>query len=646
MSAGRHSASAGRGRSRRLPVVVAVLALVASGLGAGLVRVPEASASGTPYLPFELVPAASSRLVLAHYVPWFPVSFDNRPASADTYATAYLTPSGEGGKHSAYGGYLRDRPLARAVSTDPAWRDDDVRGEVREAIAAGIDGFAVDIPSVSPTARSWSAVVRLLKAAHDVDPSFRVLLQPDMVGLARFDGATISSALASLASYPAAMRLPDGRLVVSPYFAEKRTVAWWTDWIGSTAVDHGVDVALFPVLQNDLAWADDFAPISIGVGNWGSRNPAWNSPTAGGTTSPRGRIAAAHARGDLWMQPVSVQDERPRSGLFDEAANTQNLRDTWQVARDGGADWVLLPTWNDYAEGTAIAPSTRHGRALLDLVAYYASWFKDGRPPQIVREGVYLTHRTQLAGAVPEYAQTTLMSLRGGTPARDTVEALSFLTAPATVSVTVGGVTTSCTAAAGVSSCVAPLRPGTVGVVVTRSSGAVASVASPYPVDATPYVQDLQYVAVSSLRSTTVAAPAGTASAPPTRTPAPSATPSPKPTATVAPSAPASPAPTPSATAAAGATTTATSVRLVTTDVRAGVETRFAVTVSGSSAGTVRLWVDGAPVGASWPLVSGGYTLGTGSLPSGRYTVVAEFAATDPAQVRGSQSAPFILTVP
>ena len=88
MSAGRHSASAGRGRSRRLPVVVAVLALVASGLGAGLVRVPEASASGTPYLPFELVPAASSRLVLAPYVPWFPVSFDNRPASAGPSSAA------------------------------------------------------------------------------------------------------------------------------------------------------------------------------------------------------------------------------------------------------------------------------------------------------------------------------------------------------------------------------------------------------------------------------------------------------------------------------------------------------------------------------------------------------------------------------
>lgn len=662
MAGGTHAARADRGR-RRLVAAGAAAALLVPAIALALVRAPDASAAATPTLPFDLVASTSSKLVLAHYVPWFPVSFDNAPASRDTYETAYLDPDGEGGKHAAYGGFLRDRPLGRGVSADPAWRDADMRQEVREAISAGLDGFAVDIPSVSPTSRSWAAVVRLLRAAHDVDPSFHVLLQPDMVGLARFDSATIATALSQLATYPAAMRFGDGRLLVSPFYAEKRTVSWWTDWLGTMSVDHGVDVAFFPVLLNDVVWGDDFAGISVGMGNWGSRNPAWNSPTATGATSPRGRIAAVHARGDLWMQPVSVQDERPRGGLFDEAANTENLRDTWQVARDGGADWVLLPTWNDYAEGTAIAPSVKHGRALLDLMAYYAAWFKTGRAPQIVRDAVYLTHRTQPSAALPEYGQTRLMALRGGTPARDTVEALAFLTAPASVTVTVGGAATTCALPAGVATCVAPLRAGTVSAAVTRSGSTAVTVASPYQVTSSPYVQDLQYVAVSSLRTGTAVLPASAAPQA-TQAPAPSVTAPASPGA--APPTATSPtvaSPGPSGSSSQGASTRPTSsapvpqtppatiaastlLRLAWSAGTTPGSVRFTATVWPAASGLVIVWVDGGEVARAWTDVAGRAALPAVVLPAGHHDVHATFSPSDTRAYRFSSSPSLSLTTP
>ena len=80
-----------------------------------------------------------------------------------------------------------------------------------------------------------------------------------------------------------------------------------------------------------------------------------------------------------------------------------------------------------------MVPSVKHGWTYLDLMSYYLVWFKTGTPPTITRDQVYLTHRTQPFAAKPSYPQTLLMSLRGGTPARDTVEALTFLTAPGTV---------------------------------------------------------------------------------------------------------------------------------------------------------------------------------------------------------------------
>jgi hypothetical protein len=287
---------------------------------------------------------------------------------------------------------------------------------------------------------------------------------------------------------------------------------------------YGIAVDLFPVLNNDQAYRDSFAPISIGLGNWGSRNPMWNPPNVSYATSPIGRATAVHNLGKLWMQPVSVQDSRMHEGIYDEANNTQNLRDTWALARASRADWVLLPTWNDYTENSHIAPSALHGYAFVDLMAYYITWFKTGTAPSIVRDGVYLTHRRQPYAATPSYPQSILQKWRGGTPPRDTVESLSFLTSPATVSINVGGVVTSCSSPAGVSTCLAPLRAGSVSVTVTRSGTAVTSVTSPAPVSAKPYVQDLEYVAASSLRTGSNAAPDANpvpAPNPPTAAPAP-----------------------------------------------------------------------------------------------------------------------------
>ena len=657
MGRGRHSgADVRRGTWRvRLVVLGAVAAVVLGAqVGLGAPRGSSASASSTPYLPFDLsTTGATSKLVFAHYVPWFPTSIDNRPSDVDYYTAQYLNPAGEGGAHASYGGFVRDRPAVRNVSPSSDWRMDDMKNDVTRAAAAGIDGFAVDVVSIDPSSRTWANVVLLLQAAHAVNPTFRIVLQPDMVGLASQDAAALARATAVLAAYPAAYRM-GGRLLVSPFFAEKKSVAWWSQYLTEMSSTYATPVSLFPVLNDDVTFAADFAAISVGVGNWGSRNPAWNSPSTTGATSPRGRISAVHARGDMWMQPVSVQDERPRSGLFDEAANTTNLRTTWQVARDGGADWVLLPTWNDWAEGTAIAPSLYHGYAYLDLMAYYIAWFKTGAPPTVVRDGVYLTHRRQPVAALPQFPESTLMRLRGGTPAVDTVESLNFLTAPATVLVEVGGVVTTCTAPAGVSSCSAPLRAGLVSVSVVRDGDEVASVTSPAVVYAAPFVQDLQYVAASSLRNggaavvtASTSAPAPTSAPVPTQAPAAPAETAPA-TASSAPSvptapgtatstapAPTVPAPSSSSTPAPATTppaapTSPTLVRptmtmaFLSTTVSAGERAAVRLTLTPATAvGVIRLVVDGDPQVVTVPVLAGVASTSSAALTAGTHTVQA-----------------------
>ncbi len=433
----------------------------------------------------------SAHKVFAHYFPPYPISLDNKDGGSDYYARNYLPASGEGGKHTAYGGLLRDRPLPRApLSGD--WRLADMKTEVRQAIAAGIDGFTVDILSLSSD--NWTRTKLLIQAAGQVDAGFRIVLMPDMTTLGG-DAGALAAAMAELAASPSVYRLADGRLVISPFKAEQQSATWWQSFLTAMKDTHHLPVAFVPVFLDFGANLAAFAPISYGFSNWGNRSPNQQGGIAG-------NVSKAHAAGKIWMQSVAIQDERPRSGIYDEADNTENLRTSWGNTISAGADWVQLTTWNDYSEGTQFAPSARHGSAYLDISGYYLSRFKTGSWPAISRDVVYLTHRIQFVAARPTSgSQTKFMAPRDGTASpRDRVEVLTFLRAPAQLTATIAGKSSSTQLAAGVQTTLFALGYGSNEATVTRNGATVAAVRSPYPVSASFTVQDLQYYAVGSGR--------------------------------------------------------------------------------------------------------------------------------------------------
>ncbi|WP_234042642.1 glycoside hydrolase family 71 protein [Streptomyces marianii] len=454
---------------------------------------PAPSRRPSPALPFDLpateVLRGSPHLVFAHYFPPYPLSLDNEPAARDYYARNYLTPHGEKGKHSAYGGLLRDRPLPVQPSGGD-WQLGNLEREVRTARDAGIDGFTVDILSLSGTNRE--RVELLLRAAQRVDPGFRIVLMPDMASLDT-DPRTLADQLAVLAASPSAYRLADGRLVVSPFKAEAQDPAWWSQVIARLG-EHGIGTALVPVFLDFRANAERFAPISEVFSSWGNRSHTQQDGV------PED-IRLAHSLGKKWMQAVSVQDARPNQGVYDEAGNTTTLRSTWNHAISDGADWVQLTTWNDYSEGSQFAPSLHNGHTYLDISSYYLTRFKTGTWPRIVRDTLYVTSRVQFTSAAGSVPHRLLMRPRPGTaPASDQVELLTFLTAPATVSARVGTVPHVYAAPAGPYVRALPLGPGRTEAVVRRGADTVSTVSTRYPVRSTIGVQDLQYYGVSSRR--------------------------------------------------------------------------------------------------------------------------------------------------
>ncbi|WP_327085263.1 endo-1,3-alpha-glucanase family glycosylhydrolase [Nonomuraea sp. NBC_01738] len=461
-----------------------------SGVGPKLSITYDTEAVSAGPLPFDLPSAAtlrgSKRKVFAHYFTPYPISLNNKAGADDYYAKNYLNPAGEAGKHQAYGGLLRDRPIPRGVLSGD-WQLADMKKEVQTAAAAGLDGFTVDILSL--TSAHWDRLQILIKAAAAVDPGFKIVLMPDMTSLTA-DAVTLADNMAKLAASSSVYRLDDKRLVISPFKAEQQNVAWWQTFMKTMKDKHGITVAFVPVFLNFGANAAAFAPISYGFSNWGNRSPA-------GQSGVEANITKAHGLGKIWMQPVSVQDERPNQGIYDEAANTENLRSTWQKSITGGADWVQLTTWNDFSEGTQFVPSVHNGGVYLDLTSYYLTWWKMGKAPAIVRDTLYLTHRTQLNAARPTSGtQTKFMVPRGGTTTpRDTVEVLSFLTGDTTVKATIGGSEHPYAAKAGVTAKTFPLAYG-----VNKASAGAVTVSSPWTVTKDFAVQDLQYHAAGSGR--------------------------------------------------------------------------------------------------------------------------------------------------
>jgi VCBS repeat-containing protein len=463
------------------------------------ITVPIAPSTSTPWLPIDMPTAPTDKVVFAHYVPWFPISPDNLPADQDYYTTQYLDPLGEFGFHQAYGGYLRDRPLPRDPINDPNWKYLDIVTEVNQAKSVGIDGFAVDI--VTTTGQQGEAINNLLLAAQATS-NFHIQPIADLAG--PFSNLTATAFAAQMAPYllsPGAYRLADGRVVLGSFFAENKSVSWWSDALAALHNTYGLNVAFVPTFLDPLSNMAAFAPISYGFSSWGGRNAVNTDPNATSPGSATDVVNQAHALGMIWEAPVAFQDNRPREGVYEESGNTATNSNEWQVAMNTNAEWVQLLTWNDYAENSDMAPSVDQGYSMLDMQAYNIAKYKYGTAPTVVRDAIYISNRTQFANATPTYNETVLMQTRFFTPApTNTVDIVVFATAPATIVANIGGVISTCGVGGGRSVCSFPLQLGTISVTMVRNGSTQLVVTSPYTVTATPYVQDEQYYISGGLR--------------------------------------------------------------------------------------------------------------------------------------------------
>jgi hypothetical protein len=475
--------------------VVVVTALLRDGCSSSLAVEPDdvalkADASPFPFAkPSTTELRSSPRKVFAHYFIPFPVSIDNADPSGDYYAYHYLRPEGENNKFTKSGGFIRQRPLPRPPRPEKEWSRLDLESEVRLAIEAGIDGFSCDILG---TGDFLKRVVKLMDAATKVDPGFSIMIMPDMEAEFKEHPERMVSAVVALADHPAACRLPDGRVVLAPYNAQRQTPAWWQERLAELE-QAGVRTAFLPLFQGWGKFAADYAPISYGFSEWGMRTPA-------GAEAQRAWPAKAHKYVGVWMMPVAPQDARPKDLIYWEALNSTTYRSLWGAAIDGGADWVQVVTWNDYSEASEIAPSSSTQYAFYDLTAYYTAWFKTGQPPQVTRDAILYFHRIQPMAALPTDSRQEKPFKCVDSQPRDEIEAVAFLTTPATIEIEVAGEKKEIKADAGLATFSVPLKPGDPLFRIIRGGVVALELQGQWPITASSLFQDPVYHAGGSNR--------------------------------------------------------------------------------------------------------------------------------------------------
>ncbi|MFA6292569.1 MAG: endo-1,3-alpha-glucanase family glycosylhydrolase [Victivallales bacterium] len=413
-------------------------------------------------LPFERellsVLRQSEHKVYAYYF-IYTNAYDDKDPGLSWFTRTLLNPSlNTKGDRKTAGSELLYRPLPRPPMQQGLDRKEikirAMEEEVRLAIQQGIDGFLADFHSY-PADKGGVAYFTnnsfaLMDAALRVDPGFKII---PAVYSSSDDGAdgegeknhdpvkyANSPVIKRIAEHPAALRTPDGRLVMSMWLTERFSVDWWKQVIKEME-KNGHPIALIAQF-NSWNKIKDFSEICYGMSHWGPRSPGdfkW--------------VGATRQLTEKVIFPIVEQDVRTRGCWAQESENSSLLRGLWEQAITDKADWAFIYTWSDYTE-QAMAPSTFIGFVPYDLNTYYSQWFKTGRQPKIVRDTLYYFYRRNHSDVDP--GKGGKWSFRPKTP-KNEIELLAFLTEPGTLSIQVAGQVYEKEAPAGIASFKAPL---------------------------------------------------------------------------------------------------------------------------------------------------------------------------------------------
>jgi len=372
--------------------------------------------------------ASNRAMVFANYLPGLSgdVDYDQRLAAANARA-------GKG---------VSDAPLyaQRFFLGKAPWGSslqDYARYEISTAVSAGVDGFMFDygpgLKGATPAEGGGliHANLHLIDAFFSVAekefPNFRLALSLDQVGKGGdFDRReeTIRQFLQRHGDSPVLMRVGNrpvffsyranaldhhapmvGGRIDERTFVDQQTavIANWKKLWSDLKIDP-VFIADLPNAWQWEKWGISDAAMRTVVQRWAK---AFFGISVSGATDRLDQASRLYpiigsickSENKIFMSPV-WWGYYPGMGMGNGRIlmhGADMALGTWRLAKQAGAAWVSVNTWNDYTEQSNWAPSINHGYGLLDILRAESAWFKTGSYALPTTPQVVLFYRRTIA---------------------------------------------------------------------------------------------------------------------------------------------------------------------------------------------------------------------------------------------------------
>ena len=458
----------------------------------------------------------AEKKIFAHYMGCLPLQLYPRLAQQEGFESAR---PGATDYRSAIGGKYFSSPLL-----PPDWRADPVEAaalDIRRALRAGIDGFAVDLSGreLAPlTLRS------LIRAAEKYDLPFEISLALD----GGYRNAGIIKLLCEEFRDSPKLARRNGKILLFGYNSGTDAEQFVHEYFLRKRTGRGLDPAVyraateFPGLPQLSRAELDFPELT-------AERDLWNTPagwralaapfrfyerscgngeriafqfeltpfTRNGAMKPdlaqmRRVIAvlssefealgnflpatlydeeqmielAAIARehGAEWGEAVCYQYDRPYHGRLHCGPIVETMLKRWELVEKTGATLLQFTTWNDYCEGTMLAPTPETRYVHGELNAWFVQRWKTGQFPEPREDTIMALYHKYPVGAERDsfpFRAPRIAELK------KVLEVVTMLTAPGRVTLPERGIAYD--APAGFHYRQFPLTPGPVTVRVERA---------------------------------------------------------------------------------------------------------------------------------------------------------------------------------
>jgi hypothetical protein len=368
--------------------------------------------------------------------------------------------------------------------------------EIREAQAAGIDGFALNVGAWSREPHYPRCVRLIYRAAQELGTGFKLFFSVDMSNV-----PDILDMVRTYARHPNQF-VYRGRIVISTFSQERLA---WKEQILTPLKQEGIDVFFVPYFypRPQATELPDYATVTqLLQHHAGTANGLFYFGAAG-TSQQLAAANTAYAKalreaGLLFMASYTPtywgHTQRPGRRYF-ETEGGEGTAHQWQALIVANPNWVEIATWNDFNESSYVCPVENPGRyfaelltpprpchaGYLELSKYFIAWYKTGRQPPISRDSLFYFYRPHPRDALATRDDRPVTSRIG--EVTDTLYVTTFLTAPAELSVYSGDTQTRHSAAAGMQHLRIPFAPGPQRFELTRHNERILA-AQGDPIDA------------------------------------------------------------------------------------------------------------------------------------------------------------------